>query len=176
MTSRGQCCICSQNQLGVWIVWWWCLVALESEMEYSRTQRLDTVPPISTGQVHQILIGQMRGIQGHCNSCYMDAALFRSGWLTLCAFFEEGKIVFVKCLNPAQLTSVSWTSFPSAWFKVPLLTQKRLTWQVQWTKKVTISIKRGGLTHCQELAILVCSIVEYRQTALQSVQIFPRSL
>ena len=34
---------------------------------------------ISTEKVDQILIGRMKGIQGHCNSCYMDAALFRSG-------------------------------------------------------------------------------------------------
>ncbi|XP_026201963.1 ubiquitin carboxyl-terminal hydrolase CYLD [Anabas testudineus] len=38
--------------------------------------KLETVPPISTEQVHQVLIGRMKGIQGHCNSCYMDAALF----------------------------------------------------------------------------------------------------
>lgn len=37
---------------------------------------LETVPPVSTEQVKQILIGRMKGIQGHCNSCYMDAALF----------------------------------------------------------------------------------------------------
>lgn len=47
----------------------------EREMETS-TGKLGTVPPISTEQVNQILIGRMRGIQGHCNSCYMDAALF----------------------------------------------------------------------------------------------------
>lgn len=41
--------------------------------------RVETVPPVTTEQVHRILIGQMKGIQGHCNSCYMDAALFRSG-------------------------------------------------------------------------------------------------
>lgn len=40
------------------------------------TDELQTVPPISTEQVNQLLIGRMRGIQGHCNSCYMDAALF----------------------------------------------------------------------------------------------------
>ncbi|XP_049910334.1 ubiquitin carboxyl-terminal hydrolase CYLD [Epinephelus moara] len=40
------------------------------------TGKLETVPPISTEQVNQILIGRMKGIQGHCNSCYMDAALF----------------------------------------------------------------------------------------------------
>lgn len=50
---------------------------LERHIECS-TGRLETVPPISTEQVSQILIGRMRGIQGHCNSCYMDAALFRS--------------------------------------------------------------------------------------------------
>ncbi|XP_071342615.1 ubiquitin carboxyl-terminal hydrolase CYLD [Trachinotus anak] len=47
----------------------------EREMEHS-TGRLETVPPISTEQVNQILTGRMKGIQGHCNSCYMDAALF----------------------------------------------------------------------------------------------------
>ncbi|XP_069376421.1 ubiquitin carboxyl-terminal hydrolase CYLD [Paralichthys olivaceus] len=45
------------------------------EMELSSV-KTETVPPISTEQVNQILIGQMKGIQGHCNSCYMDAALF----------------------------------------------------------------------------------------------------
>ncbi|XP_062251587.1 ubiquitin carboxyl-terminal hydrolase CYLD [Platichthys flesus] len=45
------------------------------EMELSSV-KLETVPPISTEQVNEILIGQMKGIQGHCNSCYMDAALF----------------------------------------------------------------------------------------------------
>ncbi|XP_069009025.1 LOW QUALITY PROTEIN: ubiquitin carboxyl-terminal hydrolase CYLD [Embiotoca jacksoni] len=38
--------------------------------------KLETVPPITTGQVSNLLIGRMKGIQGHCNSCYMDAALF----------------------------------------------------------------------------------------------------
>ncbi|CAG5862983.1 unnamed protein product [Menidia menidia] len=37
---------------------------------------LETVPPISTEQVNQCLIGRMKGIQGHCNSCYVDATLF----------------------------------------------------------------------------------------------------
>uniref|UniRef100_A0A8C9XT46 ubiquitinyl hydrolase 1 n=1 Tax=Sander lucioperca TaxID=283035 RepID=A0A8C9XT46_SANLU len=45
------------------------------EVEHS-AGKLETVPPISTEQVNQILIGRMKGIQGHCNSCYMDAALF----------------------------------------------------------------------------------------------------
>lgn len=40
------------------------------------TGKLDTVPPVSTEQINQVLIGRMKGIQGHCNSCYMDAALF----------------------------------------------------------------------------------------------------
>lgn len=40
------------------------------------TRNMETVPPISTEQVDQLLIGRMKGIQGHCNSCYMDAALF----------------------------------------------------------------------------------------------------
>ncbi|XP_032428784.1 ubiquitin carboxyl-terminal hydrolase CYLD [Xiphophorus hellerii] len=40
------------------------------------TRKLETVPPISTEQVEKLLIGRMKGIQGHCNSCYMDSALF----------------------------------------------------------------------------------------------------
>ncbi|XP_047444344.1 ubiquitin carboxyl-terminal hydrolase CYLD [Mugil cephalus] len=35
-----------------------------------------TVAPISPEQVNHLLIGRMRGIQGHHNSCYMDVALF----------------------------------------------------------------------------------------------------
>lgn len=34
------------------------------------------VDPISSEQVEKILVGRMKGIQGHCNSCYMDSALF----------------------------------------------------------------------------------------------------
>lgn len=37
----------------------------------------ENVPPIRTEDVSKLLIGQMKGIQGHCNSCYMDSALFR---------------------------------------------------------------------------------------------------
>ncbi|XP_040040448.2 ubiquitin carboxyl-terminal hydrolase CYLD isoform X1 [Gasterosteus aculeatus] len=40
------------------------------------TGMLGTVPPVGTEQVSHILIGRMKGIQGHYNSCYMDAALF----------------------------------------------------------------------------------------------------
>lgn len=36
----------------------------------------EPVPPISTEQVSHLLIGRMKGIQGHHNSCYMDSALF----------------------------------------------------------------------------------------------------
>ncbi|KAM3927817.1 ubiquitin carboxyl-terminal hydrolase CYLD-like isoform 2-T2 [Leptodactylus fuscus] len=34
------------------------------------------VPPLQGAAALDILEGDMRGIQGHCNSCYMDAALF----------------------------------------------------------------------------------------------------
>ncbi|XP_070688473.1 ubiquitin carboxyl-terminal hydrolase CYLD isoform X2 [Pempheris klunzingeri] len=51
------------------------LEGTERETEH-HTGRMENVPPISTEQVNQILIGRMKGIQGHCNSCYMDAALF----------------------------------------------------------------------------------------------------
>uniref|UniRef100_A0A1A7Z6F6 ubiquitinyl hydrolase 1 n=1 Tax=Iconisemion striatum TaxID=60296 RepID=A0A1A7Z6F6_9TELE len=47
----------------------------EEKVDYS-TGKLEPVPPITTEQVQPLLIGRMRGIQGHCNSCYMDSALF----------------------------------------------------------------------------------------------------
>ncbi|KAM9308477.1 uncharacterized protein PAF06_012686 [Gastrophryne carolinensis] len=34
------------------------------------------VPPLQGSDAVDILLGDMKGIQGHCNSCYMDAALF----------------------------------------------------------------------------------------------------
>lgn len=34
------------------------------------------VPPLTGSSAVDILHGDMKGIQGHCNSCYMDAALF----------------------------------------------------------------------------------------------------
>ncbi|XP_053709343.1 ubiquitin carboxyl-terminal hydrolase CYLD [Synchiropus splendidus] len=49
----------------------------DKEQDFNKEpRRLDPVPPVSTEQVDHILVGQMKGIQGHCNSCYMDAALF----------------------------------------------------------------------------------------------------
>ncbi|XP_069076993.1 ubiquitin carboxyl-terminal hydrolase CYLD-like [Pleurodeles waltl] len=37
---------------------------------------LENQPPLSDGTAVLVLKGRMKGIQGHCNSCYMDAALF----------------------------------------------------------------------------------------------------
>ncbi|XP_056606123.1 ubiquitin carboxyl-terminal hydrolase CYLD isoform X1 [Triplophysa dalaica] len=36
----------------------------------------ENVPPISSEDVLNRLTGCMKGVQGHCNSCYMDSALF----------------------------------------------------------------------------------------------------
>lgn len=41
------------------------------------SEEQENVPPIRTEDVSNRLIGEMKGIQGHCNSCYMDSALFR---------------------------------------------------------------------------------------------------
>ncbi|XP_069477860.1 ubiquitin carboxyl-terminal hydrolase CYLD-like isoform X2 [Ambystoma mexicanum] len=37
---------------------------------------LENQPPLTNGTAVLVLKGTMKGIQGHCNSCYMDAALF----------------------------------------------------------------------------------------------------
>ncbi|KAI4880818.1 hypothetical protein NFI96_031833 [Prochilodus magdalenae] len=34
------------------------------------------IPPVRSEDVMNVLVGRMKGIQGHCNSCYMDSALF----------------------------------------------------------------------------------------------------
>ncbi|XP_067146201.1 ubiquitin carboxyl-terminal hydrolase CYLD-like isoform X3 [Apteryx mantelli] len=39
-------------------------------------QVLVNFPPLRNEAAVRVLRGQMKGIQGHCNSCYMDAALF----------------------------------------------------------------------------------------------------
>ncbi|CAL8337332.1 unnamed protein product [Merluccius merluccius] len=36
----------------------------------------EDVPPVSESQALSLLVGRMRGIQGHFNSCYLDATLF----------------------------------------------------------------------------------------------------
>ncbi|NWI55465.1 CYLD hydrolase, partial [Calyptomena viridis] len=36
----------------------------------------ESFPPLRNEGAVRVLRGRMRGIQGHCNSCYMDAALF----------------------------------------------------------------------------------------------------
>uniref|UniRef100_A0A8C1WLJ9 ubiquitinyl hydrolase 1 n=1 Tax=Cyprinus carpio TaxID=7962 RepID=A0A8C1WLJ9_CYPCA len=46
------------------------------------SEEQDNVPPIRTEDVSDRLIGKMKGIQGHCNSCYMDSALFRQGFVS----------------------------------------------------------------------------------------------
>uniref|UniRef100_A0A8B9EXZ0 Ubiquitin carboxyl-terminal hydrolase CYLD n=2 Tax=Amazona TaxID=12929 RepID=A0A8B9EXZ0_9PSIT len=39
-------------------------------------QAPDSFPPLRNEAAVRVLLGRMKGIQGHCNSCYMDAALF----------------------------------------------------------------------------------------------------
>ncbi|XP_026699448.1 ubiquitin carboxyl-terminal hydrolase CYLD-like isoform X2 [Athene cunicularia] len=39
-------------------------------------QAPDSFPPLRNEAAVHVLRGRMKGIQGHCNSCYMDAALF----------------------------------------------------------------------------------------------------
>lgn len=37
----------------------------------------EDAPPIPESEALSLLVGKMKGIQGHVNSCYLDATLFR---------------------------------------------------------------------------------------------------
>ncbi|XP_053355388.1 ubiquitin carboxyl-terminal hydrolase CYLD [Clarias gariepinus] len=43
---------------------------------FDRDKEDIAVPPLRSEDVMAVLNGRMKGVQGHCNSCYMDAALF----------------------------------------------------------------------------------------------------
>ncbi|KAM6283284.1 ubiquitin carboxyl-terminal hydrolase CYLD-like [Porphyrio hochstetteri] len=51
-----------------------------SLMDYRQQEVLpqapDSYPPLQNEAAVRVLQGRMKGIQGHCNSCYMDVALF----------------------------------------------------------------------------------------------------
>ncbi|XP_064494880.1 ubiquitin carboxyl-terminal hydrolase CYLD-like [Pseudopipra pipra] len=52
-----------------------------SPLEYGEREVLprappESFPPLRNEAAVRVLRGRMKGIQGHCNSCYMDAALF----------------------------------------------------------------------------------------------------
>ncbi|XP_063056862.1 ubiquitin carboxyl-terminal hydrolase CYLD isoform X2 [Engraulis encrasicolus] len=48
----------------------------QTTQHYETDGESDNVPPVNSEDVERLLIGRMKGIQGHCNSCYMDSALF----------------------------------------------------------------------------------------------------
>lgn len=110
--------------------------------------KLETVPPISTEQVHQVLIGRMKGIQGHCNSCYMDAALFGSGgwnmtlnYLTL-RFSLKFSMLYVinnrNCRNSVQRIQnmFEWLNYQCEkhfWTNFSVLVHLRIIcWTINW--------------------------------------------
>ncbi|NXH19205.1 CYLD hydrolase, partial [Bucco capensis] len=61
----------------------------------------DSVPPLRSEAAVRVLRGRMKGIQGHCNSCYMDAALFS---LFSCSSVLDSMLFkpFPGCSQPVQ--------------------------------------------------------------------------
>uniref|UniRef100_A0A8K9XFN0 ubiquitinyl hydrolase 1 n=1 Tax=Oncorhynchus mykiss TaxID=8022 RepID=A0A8K9XFN0_ONCMY len=55
-----------------------CVFCTHSERQALRSPGALPSSPIASDQVERMLIGRMKGIQGHINSCYMDSALFRN--------------------------------------------------------------------------------------------------
>uniref|UniRef100_A0A8D0ERM2 ubiquitinyl hydrolase 1 n=1 Tax=Strix occidentalis caurina TaxID=311401 RepID=A0A8D0ERM2_STROC len=71
-------------------------------------QAPDSFPPLRNEAAVRVLRGRMKGIQGHCNSCYMDAALFskegdstftkmlvRVSVAAFCLWMQQGKAAFL---------------------------------------------------------------------------------
>lgn len=45
--------------------------------EESSEEEEEDAPPVLESEALSLLVGRMKGIQGHVNSCYLDATLFR---------------------------------------------------------------------------------------------------
>uniref|UniRef100_A0A8C5TBX2 ubiquitinyl hydrolase 1 n=1 Tax=Malurus cyaneus samueli TaxID=2593467 RepID=A0A8C5TBX2_9PASS len=72
-------------------------------------QTPESFPPLRNEAAVRVLRGQMKGIQGHCNSCYMDATLFRDDEATIPAYLlfpwhKFGIFGWKKCLVSHQTT------------------------------------------------------------------------
>lgn len=57
------------------LVWIYCACLLFSVPPFEESE--EDVPPIPESKALSLLVGRMKGIQGHINSCYLDATLFR---------------------------------------------------------------------------------------------------
>ncbi|MEQ2199572.1 hypothetical protein XENOCAPTIV_003346, partial [Xenoophorus captivus] len=53
------------------------------------SERVDEhTPPVDGDEARQLYEGSKRGIQGHLNSCYLDATLYRHSFLFVCSLFS----------------------------------------------------------------------------------------
>lgn len=52
-----------------------CMFASSSVPPFEESE--DYAPPIPESEALSLLVGRMKGIQGHINSCYLDTTLFR---------------------------------------------------------------------------------------------------
>lgn len=54
-----------------------CLLCLPAFAEWGSERVEDHTPPVDGEEARDLYQGSKRGIQGHLNSCYLDATLFR---------------------------------------------------------------------------------------------------
>ena len=63
--------------------WTWCLILhlvslrLSAFAEWGSERVEEHTPPVDGDDARELYQGWKRGIQGHLNSCYLDATLFR---------------------------------------------------------------------------------------------------
>lgn len=56
---------------------WPCVLLLAAFAEWGSERVDEHTPPVDGEEASELYEGWKRGIQGHLNSCYLDATLFR---------------------------------------------------------------------------------------------------
>uniref|UniRef100_A0A3Q4N9L6 ubiquitinyl hydrolase 1 n=1 Tax=Neolamprologus brichardi TaxID=32507 RepID=A0A3Q4N9L6_NEOBR len=62
----------------------------------------EDVPPIPESEAPLLLVGKMKGIQGHINSCYLDSTADNNAWFSFLSLFSSSVTLDGICKKPAD--------------------------------------------------------------------------